>query len=86
MIDENRTTNIKKMFRVLSCVPYCVIYNCVFIDFLCCQYKRLSVICCDKMFSSKSYNELLGIGIPEVLMNLISCNGFMKKKSTAIIL
>ena len=26
------------------------------------------------------YNELIGIGIPEVLMNLIYCHRFMKKK------
>ena len=33
-----------------------------------------------------SYNELLGIGILEGLMKLISCNGIMKKNVTVILL
>ena len=77
---------IKKMFRVLSCVLYYVIENYFCIEYLCCQSKPLSVICYDKMFASTSYNELPGIGIPEVLMNLISCHGFMKKTDSTVIL
>ena len=57
MFDENRKTNITKVFRVLSWFLYYFIYNCVFIQFLCFQYKTLSVICCDKHFESTSYNE-----------------------------
>ena len=34
----------------------------------------------------RSYNELLIIGIPAVLMNLISCHGFMKDKNSTVIL
>ena len=33
-----------------------------------------------------SSNELLGIGIAEVLMNLISCHGLMKKINSTVIL
>ena len=76
---ENRTNNTMKVFRVLSCVLYTVIENYVCIAYLCCQSKKLSLICSDKVFYDGSYNELLGIGIPEVLMNFISCHGFMKK-------
>ena len=67
-----------KVLRVLSRVLYSFIENYVCIDYLGCQYKRLSTICSDKIFSGMSYNSFLGIGIPEVLMNLISCHGFMK--------
>ena len=48
MFYENITTNTMKVFRVLSCVLYYVIDNYVYMDYLCCQYKKLSVICSDK--------------------------------------
>ena len=35
---------------------------------------------------NKSYDNLLGIGIPYLLMNLISCNGFLKKKDSVVII
>ena len=65
---------------MLSIVLYYFIDNYVCIDYICCQYKTLSVVCCDSFFENTSYNESLGIGIPEVLMDLISCRGFMMKK------
>ena len=71
MIYETLTTNPMKLFRVLSFVVYFVIYNYFFIYYIGCQSKKLSVICYDKIFTDMSYNELLGIGITEVLMNLI---------------
>ena len=49
------------MFRVLSRVLYSVIDNYVCIEYLCCPYTTLIVICCDNMFKSTSYNELIGI-------------------------
>ena len=69
----------KKLFRVLSYVLYYVIENNVCINYLCCNSKTLSVISSDKIFKKASCNELLGIGITEVLMNLISFHGFIKK-------
>ena len=77
---ENITDNPTKLFRVFSCVLYYIIENYVAIDFLCCQYKKFSIICSDKTFTGMSYNELIGIGIPEVLMHLISYHIFTKKK------
>ena len=35
---------------------------------------------------SKIYNTILGIEIPDLLMNLMSCHGFLKKKYYAVIL
>ena len=75
---ENGTTNQMKVFRLLSCVIYYVIDNYFCIEYICCQSKTLSIIYCDKILENTSYNELLGIGIPEVLMNLISFHGFTK--------
>ena len=66
-----------KFYRVLSCVIYYGIDNYVCVDYLCCYSKTLSVIFSDKIFGQAIYNRLLGIGIPEVLMNLVSLHGFM---------
>ena len=69
---------------MLSFVVYYVIDNYVCIEHLGCKYKKLSVICYDKVFEDRSYNELIGIDIPEVLM--ISGHGFMKDISSNVIL
>ena len=34
----------------------------------------------------RSFNILLGIGIPELLLNLVSCCGFIKKPNSTLIL
>ena len=60
-----------KVLMVLSCAIYYIIENYVCIDYIGCKSKKLSVICYDKIFMDMSYNEWLGIGITEVLMNLI---------------
>ena len=77
IIYETKTNNPIKVYRSLSCFLYSFIYNCVCIDYLCCHSQTLSVISSDKIFKEASYNVLLGIGIPEVLMSLVSCHGFM---------
>ena len=56
MFYDNRNTNPKKVFIVLSCVLYYGIDNYVCIGCIGCQSKTLSVICCDKMIPSTSYN------------------------------
>ena len=37
-------------------------------------------------YGDKSFNIILGIGIPDLLMNLMSCHGFLKKINYVIIL
>ena len=70
----------------LSCVLYSFIENYACIEYIGCQSKKLRVICSDKIFEDRSYNELLFIGIPEVSMNLISFRGFMKDKGSTVML
>ena len=82
--DQNK--NPIKAYRVLSCVLYYFIENYVCIDYLCCHSKTLSVISSYKVFEQASYNILLGIIIIEVLMNLVSCHGFMEKPNSTVIL
>ena len=75
-----------KLFKVLSCVLYSVMENNCCIDYLCCQYKTIIIISSDKFLENNSYNKFFGIDIPYLLMNLISCHGFMKNTNSTVIL
>ena len=70
----------KKVFKVLSCVIYTIISNYDFIDYSGSESIFLSEIGLGsggrfKHFN-KNYDKILGIGIPDLLMNLMSCHGF----------
>ena len=71
--------SIKKVFRVLSCVVYTLIDNYVCIDYLPCQSKTLCDISKNKTFKEMTFNLLFGIGITELLLNLVSFHVFMLK-------
>ena len=64
MIYETIGISIKKVFRVLSCVVYTLIENCVYIDYLSFQSTRLCGISKNTTFKEIIFNLLLGIGIP----------------------
>ena len=71
------------MFRVLSCVIYTIISNCVCIDYLGSDksklsYLRLGVGGLYKHCGEK-YDNVLVFGITDLLLNLLSCQGFLKK-------
>ena len=51
-----------------------------------CQLKNLSTISSNRISKEASYNILLGIGIPELLLNLVSCHRFTKKPNSTVIL
>ena len=86
IVYENNGIKPKKVYRELSCVVYSLVDNYVCIDYLLFQSKTLSSISSQKTFEQTSFNILLGIGIPELLMNLVSCHGFMKKPNSTVIL
>ena len=86
MFYENNGLKPKILYRVLSCVVYYLIYNYVCIDYLLFQSKTLSSISSQKTFEQTSFNILLGIVITEMLLNLVSCHGFMKKPNSTVIL
>ena len=71
---------------MLSCVFHSIIDIYVCIDFLCCQSKTLSSIYSDKIFEQATYNILLDIGIPDVLMKLMSCHLLTEKQNSTVIL
>ena len=72
----------KKAYIVLSFFIYTVIKNYVCIDYLAGKPKQLSGIPVDSggdpKNGDKSFDRILGIGIPDLLMNLIYCCGFLK--------
>ena len=74
---------------MLSCVISTIIKNYVCIDYLACQTKKLSEITVGSKEGSKhgdrSFNIILGIGIPNLLMNLSSCNIFLKNINSVVI-
>ena len=76
----------KKMYRVLSCVLYSLVENYGYIDYLSFQSKTLSIIFSKPTFEQTSFNILLCIGIPKLLLNLVSCHGFIKKEKSTVIL
>ena len=86
LIYENIGKDTKTVYRVLSCVVYNTINNYVCIDYLLCQSKTLCDILRNPKFKEISFNLLLGIGIPELLLNLVSCNVFIMKMNSTMVL
>ena len=81
--------NSKKIFKVLSCVIY-TISKFVYIYYLCSEKNQLSDLRLGPGGSykhfKKSYDNVLGFGIPDLLMNLLSCHGFLKNNDYVVIL
>ena len=80
MFYETRVDNPKKYFRVLSFVFYTIIKNyfCVgYLDFLLKQLSEITVGCRGGYkYGGIIFERILGIGIPDFFMNLMSCHGF----------
>ena len=86
MIYDDNEEIQKLMYRVISCVVYSLIDNYVCIDYLLCQSKVLRSISSQPTFEDTRFSILLGVVIPELLLNLVSCHGFMKKPNATVIL
>ena len=86
IIYENNGGYAKKVYIVLIFVVYSLIDNYVCIDYLPFQSKTLISVSSKPTFEQTSFNVLLGIGIPELLLNLVSCHGFMEKPDLTVIL
>ena len=90
MFYETWGDNPKESFRVLRCVIYSIIKNYVCIDYLACIKKKWSEITMGSKWSSKhgykSFDRILGIGIPYLLMNLMYCHGFLKNINYVVII
>ena len=86
IIYENNGGYAKKVYIVLIFVVYSLIDNYVCIDYLPCQSKTLGSISSKPTFQDTSFNILLSIGIPELLLNLFSCHAFIKKTNSTVII
>ena len=86
IIYENNGEIPKQIYRFLGCVECNLIHNYVCIDYLLCQSKTLRYISRNTKFKDTSLNLLLGIGITELLLNIVSCHGFTKKPNSTVIL
>ena len=78
------------MFKVLSCVIYTIIYRYVCIDYLGTEKKKISELhlsCSLKTrHENKDYDNLFGIGITDIFMNMLSCQGFLNNNEFIMIL
>ena len=78
------------MFRVLSCVIYTIIRKYVCIDYLDNEKSKLSDLRLGVSGRYKhidtDYDNILGFGIPDLLLNLLSCQGFSKNSESVVIL
>ena len=87
---ENKKKITTKMFRVLSCVIYTIIgkYDCI--DYLGSKKSKVSDLRLDVTGRYKNYetdyDNVLGIGIPYLLLNLLSCHGFSENNESVVIL
>ena len=75
---------------MLSCVIYTIIDKYVCIDYLGPEKSKLSdlKISCTGSIKNNGmdYNNLLGIGIPDLLLNLLSCHVCLKNNDSVVIL
>ena len=67
MFHENRKTTI---FKVLGSVIYCIMDNYICTDYLCLNKYKISLA--HKVFDNTTFNDISGIGILELLMNIMS--------------
>ena len=74
----------------MSSVIFSIIRNYAYIDYLASQLKMFSEIpvCSggDSKLGDKTIDRILGIGIQDLLMNLISCHGFLKNINSVVVL
>ena len=90
IFDENMTKITRKMFRVLSCVIYTIIGKYVCIDYLGYEKSKVSDLRLGVTGRYKNvdtyYDNVLEIGIPDQLLNLLSCHGFSNNNESVVIL
>ena len=81
IFDENKKI---ATFMMLGSVIYCIMENHLCADYLCLKQDKIYLE--QKGFENTTSNDILGIAIAELLMNIMSCCGFVKNNKTAVIL
>ena len=72
------------MYKVSGAVIYNIIYYYIFLDYLGLLQEKLSKH--DNNFENNKFNNLSGLEIPEILMNIIPCYVFAKSSIYTVIL
>ena len=72
MFYHNRMTVV---YKVIVSVIYSYVDTFICIDYMGILQHKLSTS--DKKFKN-NFNDFSGLGIPEILMNIMSCHGFQK--------
>ena len=72
------------MYKVIWEVVYTTIDDYIYLDDLNLLQDKLSKN--DNNFENTKFNDLYGFGITEILMNIMSRNGFSKYSTSAVIL
>ena len=82
--------NPTKIFKLFSCVIYTIIDRYVCIDYLGTKKKKISELrlgcTLQSKHDSRDYDNLFGIGIPDILLNMLSCHGFLNNNDSIVIL
>ena len=80
--------NPRKIFRVLSCVIYTIIYRYVCTDYLGTETKKISELrlgcTLEKKHENMDYDNIFGIGITDILLNMLSCQGFLNNNESIV--
>ena len=75
---------------MLSCVIYTIVDKYVCIDYLGSEKSKLSDLHLGgtgkDRHNDTDYDNVLGIGITDLLLNLLSCHGFLKNNDSVVIL
>ena len=75
---------------MFGCVTHTIIRNYVCIGYLASESRELRELPVVSVMGFKyeetNYDKILGIGISDLLMTLMSCHGFLKNKDTVVIL
>ena len=72
------------IYKLIGAVMYNIIDNCTCLDYLGMLQDKLSKH--DNKFENTKFNNLSELGIPDILMNIISCHGFSKSSISTSIL
>ena len=72
------------MYKVIGAVIYTIIDEYICLDYMVLLQEKLSRH--NDNPKKTKLNDLTGFGIPEILMNIMSCNGFVKSSISTVIL
>ena len=81
MFCDNRNT---LMYKIIGEVIYTIIDEYICLDYPGLLQRNLSKH--DNNFNKTKFNNLYGLGIPKILMNIMPCHEFVKSSVSTVIL